>query len=90
MATGTGPLGSSRKRLTDFSGPPIPPQFRLILPVLTESHSVVTYDVYGCGESPKPVDSEAYATEVSRQVVAPFGSGGDPPSCSSFWQRSLL
>jgi len=36
----------------------------MIIPALAEKASIVTYDVYGCGDSPKPNDFTAYATEV--------------------------
>lgn len=40
-------------------------QFRMMIPSLASVGTVVTYDVYGCGESPKPNQPEAYSTEVS-------------------------
>jgi pimeloyl-ACP methyl ester carboxylesterase len=39
-------------------------QFRLIIPRLSEHFHVVSFDAYGCGDSPKPKhDESAFATE---------------------------
>mmetsp|Transcript_12231 Transcript_12231/g.15874 ORF Transcript_12231/g.15874 Transcript_12231/m.15874 type:complete len:295 (+) Transcript_12231:19-903(+) len=38
-------------------------QFASIIEVLKEKYSIVTYDLYGCGNSPKPESWSAYATE---------------------------
>lgn len=40
-------------------------QFSHIIEKLAKDYSIVTFDAYGCGESPKPEKpKEAYSTEV--------------------------
>lgn len=46
-------------------------QFRAVIGELRRDYTVVTYDVYGCGDSPKPVGpKEAYSTQV-RSCASP-------------------